>query len=300
MAPSNKTKELRINPPTDFTGNRDDLENFIQDCTLYLTLNRAVYETDEKKIVFMLLYMSEGTAHAWKEAFIRDVINSQANDFGSLKQFTNNLKKASEALDSEGDARAKLRQLKQGKDSVDDYVAQFRILAGKAKMTDNKALTEYFMEGINTGILQKIFAQDKLPAIITEWYKQASKHDSHYGRVQEILGRRCGTSGNAQTTNYQKKPFTPRYTQKDPNAMDVDRLSTNERKEYMAKGRHFGCDEIEQLVQDCPKKEQKTNQNFGGYKKTAKTARAQIRNLIADMEPEEKEKLYEDFVGEGF
>ena len=54
------------------------------------------------------------------------------------------------------------------------------------------------------------------------------------------------------------------------------------------------------FLSDCPKKEQKPNRNFGGYKKTAKTARAQIRNLITDMEPEEKEKLYEDFVGKGF
>ena len=173
MAPShsNKTKELRINPLTHFTGNREDLENFLQDCTLYLTLNRAVYEIDEKQIIFMLSYMTEGTARAWKEAFVRDVINSQANDFGSLKQFTVNLKKAFEASDSEGDARAKLRQLKQRKDSVDDYVAQFRILASKARMTDDATLTEYFMEGINTEILQKIFGQERLPATITEWYE---------------------------------------------------------------------------------------------------------------------------------
>src|ERR1700678_2243203 len=98
MAPfnSNETKELRINPPTHFTGNRDDLDNFIQDCTLYLTLNRTVYKTNEKQIIFMLSYMTEGTARAWKEAFIRDVINTQANDFGRLKQFTNNLKKVFE------------------------------------------------------------------------------------------------------------------------------------------------------------------------------------------------------------
>jgi hypothetical protein len=95
MAPSNSNgmKELRINPPTNFTGNRDDLDNFVQDCTLYLTLNKTVYETDEKQIIFMLSYMTEGTARAWKEAFIRDVINSQANNFRSLKQFTVNLKK---------------------------------------------------------------------------------------------------------------------------------------------------------------------------------------------------------------
>src|ERR1700678_4242296 len=254
MAPShsNETKELRINPPTHFTGNRDDLDNFIQDCTLYLTLNRAVYKTDEKQIIFMLSYMTEGTARAWKEAFVRDVINTQTNDFGSIKQFTVDLKKAFEASNSEGDARAKLRQLNQGKDSVDDYVAQFRILAGKARMTDNAALTEYFMEGINTGILQKIFAQEKLPATITEWYERTSRSDSHYRRVQEILGRRRGTSGNAQTTNDMKKPFIPRFTSKeqDPNAMDVDRLSTNERTEHVAKGQWFKRHEEENLARN--------------------------------------------------
>src|ERR1700678_3260404 len=119
----------------------------------------------------MLLYMMEGTARAWKEAFVRDIINSPGNNFGSLKQFTIDLKKAFKGSDLEGDARAKLQQLKQGKDSVDDYVAQFRILAGKAKMTDDKALTEYFMEGGNTGILQQVFAQEKLPTTITEWYE---------------------------------------------------------------------------------------------------------------------------------
>src|ERR1700678_1032554 len=295
---SNKMKELRINPPTHFTGNRNDLDNFIQDCTLYLTLNRAVYETDEKKIIFMLSYMTEGTARAWKEAFVRDIINSPINDFGSLKQFTVNLKKAFEASDSEGDARAKLRQLIQGKDSVDDYVAQFRILAGKARMTDNAALTEYFMEGVNTGILQKIFAQEKLPATITEWYKRTSRCDSHYRRVQEILGRRRGTSENAQTTNNVKKPFIPRFTPKeqDPNEMDVDRLSTDERTEHVAKARWFKRHEKENLAQNSD--EQKPNQKFGQYKKTAKIVLAQIKNIVTGMDPEEKDKVYEDIFEE--
>src|ERR1700678_4451062 len=296
MAPSNfnETKELRINPPTHFTGNQDDLDNFIQDCTLYLTLNRAVYDTDEKKIIFMLSYMTEGTARALKEAIVRDIINSPTNDFGSLKQFTVNLRKAFEASDSEGDARAKLRQLKQGKDSVDDYVAQFRILAGKARMTDNVALTEYFMEGVNTGILQKIFAQEKLPATITEWYERTSRCDSHYRRVQEILGRRRGTSGNTQTTNDMKKPFIPKFTLKeqDPNAMDMDKLSTDDRTEHVAKGQWFKRHEKENLAQNSEK--QKPNQKFGQYKKTAKIVLAQIRNLVTGLNPEEKDKIFED------
>src|ERR1700678_3072845 len=295
---SNKMKELRINPPTHFTGNRNDLDNFIQDCTLYLTLNRAVYETDEKQIIYMLSYMTEGTARAWKEAFVREVINSPIIDFGSLKQFTVDLKKAFEASDSEGDARAKLRQLKQGKESVDDYVAKFRILAGKARMTDNAALTEYFMEGINTGILQKIFAQEKLPATITEWYERTSRCDSHYRRVQEILGRRCGTSGNAQTTNDMKKPFIPRFTPKeqDPNAMDVDGLSTKERTEHVAEGPWFKRHEKENLARNSD--EQKSNQKFRQYKKTAKIVLAEIRNIVTGMDPKAKDEVYEDIFEE--
>src|ERR1700678_1823145 len=267
MAPtnSNKTKELRINPPTHFTGNRDDLDNFIQDCTLYLTLNRAVYETDEKKVIFMLSYMTEGTARAWKEAFVRDVINSPINNFGSLKQFTANLKRAFEASDSEGDARAKLRQLNQGKDSVDDYVAQF-----------------------------------KIPPTTTEWYERTSRCDSHYRRAQEILGRRRGTSGNAQTTNDMKKPFIPRFTPKeqDPNAMDVDELSTEERTEHVAKGRWFNRHEKENLARNP--EEQKPNQKFGQHKKTAKIVLAQIRNIVAGMDSEEKDEIYEDIFEEDF
>ena len=78
---------------------------------------------DEKKIIFILSYITEGTARAWKETFVRDVINSQENNFGTLKQFIDNLKKACKASDADGDARAKLQQLKQEKDSMDNYVA---------------------------------------------------------------------------------------------------------------------------------------------------------------------------------
>src|ERR1700678_687018 len=165
-------------------------------------------------------------------------------------------------------------------------------------MINDKALTEYFMEGINTGILQKIFSQEKLPTTITEWYEQTSRLDSHYRRVQEILGQRRGTTSQVQTMNDMKKPFIPRFTPKeqDPNAMNVDRLSTNERTEHMAKGQWFKCHEKENLARNS--QEQDPNQKLGQYKKTAKIVLAQIRNIVAGMDSEEKDEIYEDiFVG---
>jgi hypothetical protein len=90
-----------------------------------------------------------------------------------------------------------------------------------------------------------------------------------------------------------KKPFIPKYTLKeeDPNVMDVDRLSTKEKNEHVAKGQWFEHHEKENLAQNS--EEQKLNQNFGQCKKTPKIVLAQIRNIVAGMDPKEKDKIYE-------
>ena len=84
------------------------------------------------------------------------------------------------------------------------------------------------MEGINAGILQKIFGQNPLPTMIGEWYNSAMKFDSQHRRFQEILGRRKGPMGfQTQTKKTNTSRFAGSY-RNDPNAMDVDRLTTEE------------------------------------------------------------------------
>jgi len=82
---------------------------------------------------------------------------------------------------------------------VDEYIAQFRVLAGRAKITDNKNLIEYFMEGINQGIITKIVALKTLPKEIKDWYIKASKFDAAYRRLQEINERMKGGPSTATT-----------------------------------------------------------------------------------------------------
>src|ERR1700678_1926113 len=95
-----------------------------------------------------------------------------------------------------------------------------------------------------------------------------------------------------------KKPFIPKFTPKeqDPNTMDVDRLSTKERIEHVAKGQWFKHHEKENLARN--QEEQKPNQKLGQYKKTAKIVLAQIKNIVAGMDPEEKDEVYEDIFEE--
>lgn len=243
-------KEIRIGVPTPFDGTRENLISFINECALYCTLNSGIYDTDAKKVIFMLSYMKGGTAQAWKESFITEAIKKVPEDYGTITEFLTKLRAAFELANSEGEARARIRKLRQGRDTVDEYISQFRVLAGRAKITDDKNLIEYFMEGINQGILTKIFALETLPTKIEDWYLKASRFDAAYRRLQEINERKKGgpSIGNV------KRSFTPRYTptathsSRDPNAMDIDRvtttinrLTTEQREKHMRENRCFNC-----------------------------------------------------------
>ena len=52
-------KELGLCKPTPFHGDRKQISTFIQECKVYLLVNRAVYTTDEAKIAFILSYMND-------------------------------------------------------------------------------------------------------------------------------------------------------------------------------------------------------------------------------------------------
>ena len=70
MTSTASPKEIRLNNPKPFNGDRNDLNKFIQACSAYLDLNGEIFNSDKKKILFVLSYMTEGTAEAWKEVYM--------------------------------------------------------------------------------------------------------------------------------------------------------------------------------------------------------------------------------------
>ena len=67
-------RENNINKLTPFTGDRKKIETFIQECKMYLRINRYIYEDDEDKIAFVLSFMNEKEALRWKHTFLRFIM----------------------------------------------------------------------------------------------------------------------------------------------------------------------------------------------------------------------------------
>jgi hypothetical protein len=51
------------------------------------------------------------------------------------------------------------------------------------------SLIEYFMDGLNVKLLEKVYMMEKMPTTITAWYEAAAKFDGQYRRVKAIIPR---------------------------------------------------------------------------------------------------------------
>ena len=58
-------KEYRLNKPTPFSGNQIKVKAFLQECLVYIDMNKEIYMTDKLKIGFVLSYMNEKEAKDW-------------------------------------------------------------------------------------------------------------------------------------------------------------------------------------------------------------------------------------------
>jgi Domain of unknown function (DUF4939) len=76
--PVNGTKELNLNKPEAFDGNRDGFKKFLQNVEVYMDVNHKTYNNDLRKIVFVLSFMATGSAATWKTQFIEEAYTRPA------------------------------------------------------------------------------------------------------------------------------------------------------------------------------------------------------------------------------
>jgi Domain of unknown function (DUF4939) len=224
-------KELNLNKPEAFDGNRNNFKDFLQNVEVYMDVNHDTYNSDLRKIAFVLSFMTAGAASTWKAQFIDEAysrpVPANPNDrLGTYTQFRKDLMEAFSMFDSVGDALDELRSLRMKKtESIDEHIAKFKMLAAESKIDTTNPLTiELFKETLPWGLTLQLMKLETPLKTITDWYEWAAELNHKHAKINRAVERTRGTSSGKAP---QKKFYFPRR-ERDPNAMDVDRLTIEE------------------------------------------------------------------------
>ena len=89
-------KEVKMNTPTPFTGDRKKLEEFLIKTDMYLTMNEDTYNNNNRQIIFALSFIKDGTAGLWKQSFWTQA--RENNNLGTWDKFKRALRESFSTL----------------------------------------------------------------------------------------------------------------------------------------------------------------------------------------------------------
>jgi hypothetical protein len=233
------TKEVKLHTPTNFHGARKLITKFLQEVKMYMCANMEIYNTEEKKVLFALLFMNRGVAGSWKQG--KAAVSLKAGNFGTFDKFKQAVQTAFTPINNKGVAKIELRTLRQGDKRIREYIAQFTIIAAHTGLTEDSTLIEYFINGLYPKLMEHIYTMEKPPSTLEGWMRATSLFDENWRRA-------CVIANMNKSGSFKPTPV-PDYTPKnaptrDLNAMDIDTikcLSPEEWIEHIKKGLCFIC-----------------------------------------------------------
>ena len=278
-----KPTELKIGTPAKYNGDHETALSWLNSVRAYVLINKEVYDSDDKRVVFALSHMKKGVAQAWASDYFEQAMAQQPVTFGTFDKFIENFKKVFTPVDSIGSAIAKLRTLSQ-KGPVEEYISEFCTAAVCSKITNNAALIEFFTTGLKPALVHRILRMDTVPDTIELWYTKAFHFDNQWLKAKAITARSNPSYGSNHRSNSGKKKFYQKPSlqkEKDPDAMDVDvvRLSKEDRDHYIKEGHCFNCSNKGHMSRECPNKNKQ-------FLKGVKKVEAKIEEVDSDKEKE--------------
>ena len=172
--------------------------------------------------------------------------------------------------------------------NIDEHVVKFKMLVTWSGLAASVAVMDLFRETLPTPLQKQVMSSKNPPMTLEQWYEKATKFHSNWQKMQHIFGRK----NNGQKNNSGKRKISfPTKKEKDPNAMDVDSMSTDEHSQLMKKRACFNCKKIRHLSKEFPEKKAG---NSSQQKKISKDTYMQIWIMIAQLPKEEKKNMLEE------
>jgi hypothetical protein len=218
--------------------------------------------------------MTEKEALQWKELYVKKRTDANGNIiFPSYSQFLTDLTNAFKPADRKEEAMNKLVNLKQGNRPAEEMITEFRLLAGQAGLSfdtdsDNIHLIGLLRNALRPQLARRILFAEEVPKKIEKWIEKAIQFDNNYRMAMMITGQTSRPNRNPGRT------WFPRNEPKDPNAMDVDAMTFEERAALMKKGACFKCKKPGHLARDCPPEKNRIPSKKTGMKDLVTQIRA--------------------------
>ena len=146
--------------------------------------------------------------------------------------------------------------------------------------SDHIYLIGLFQKALNLSLAHKIMYGKVIPRMIKDWFKKAIQFDTNYQEATAIFGPI--KRNNERTTN--KSRYRP-AEKKDPNVMDVDALTFEERQMLMKQGKCFKYRRTGHQAADCPGEEDRK-----GKKKEEPQKVDPVKNAFATIQALTKDK----------
>ena len=289
-------KKTELNLPKIFTGKWTNLQRFLQDTFVFLTINKDHYNNDDKKIVFVMSFMTDGDTALWKQEFIGKVIQDSVAwgdnvSFRSYKTFIESLEKLFSPYDAPEDTLDAIKCLQMGEGSFEEHLAKFKLLVSQLGLDESAAIIDLFREILSFGLQRPIFTCEKPPTILQGWYNKASTFHGNWRKSQQLLGQGKNTELKKETL---KKTFVFARHKWNPDAMDINRFMTEERTQLIKEGKCFKCRKQGHLSRDCPPQGTEMPKPWSG-----KAAAMHIRLIISGMTQEENDNLEKEAEAQG-
>jgi hypothetical protein len=174
----------------------------------------------------------------------------------------------------------RLKNIKQGADLA-KFIAEFKTLITQANIKEDISIIHFFENALNGGLRDKIYQKETVPETFDKWVTAAIQLNVNWLRGKAVAQRQHQKPYQATgSSRFVPKPHVNK--DRDPDAMDVDRLSQADRDKYMKEGRCFTCSKTGHRSNDTSFHPKKKNVRRQAIEEESEDEEAEI-NRIQDF-----------------